>query len=810
MTQGAADDPAAGGVSIPMRRLLLPLLALAAAALGAALSGGHDATAARPVSEVVVQLTAPPLAYDGSTRARTRIDAQQRRFVEALRAAVPGATVHWRYRIVTNGLAVVLPSREIRRLGALPGVKGVYAGSSYHALAGPDAATIDARQLPEPPLSTDGAGVKIAIIDDGVDQTHPFFDPAGYTMPAGFPKGQLDFTTAKVIVARAFVPPGATWRYAGRPFDPQESEHAMHVAGIAAGNANTLAEGARIGGIAPRAYIGNYKALTIPTDANVGLDGNAPELVAAIEAAVQDGMDVINLSIGEPEIAPQHDVVALALDAAAAAGVVPVVAAGNDFAEFGPGSLASPGTSAAAITVGASTSGASPAVASFSSSGPTPISLRLKPDVVAPGSSILSAQPGGWGVLSGTSMATPHVSGAVALLLQRHPDWSPDQVKAALTVTARPIGSSATVPTRTGAGLVDVAAADQPLVRPTPTSVSFGLVRTSTSAHHDLRLDDAGGGAGAWAASFESAHVPGGTTVSVPAEVVVPGTLPLDLTAGGQEGEVGGTVVLRRNGVARRIPVWGRIAVAHLAVAQAPVLRRPGIYAGNTRGRGSHVDVYRYPEVPDGGLVTSRLSGPEQVYRVELRGQVANVGVVITSRRPGVRVEPRFVEGGDENRLTGYAALPFDLNPYVDEFERPTLAAGAITPMPGSYAVVFDSPTRAGAGAFTFRFWVDDTAPPSVRLATRSVRAGLPLRVRVRDAGAGVDPASLEATVDGRSVTARLVGNEVRVSTVGVGPGARRLRLSVADYQETRNMENVARILPNTRVLTATVTVRRR
>ncbi|HET6684629.1 MAG TPA: S8 family serine peptidase [Gaiella sp.] len=793
-----------------MRRLLLPLLILVAAALAGALTGGHHAAAARPVSEVVVQLAAPPLAYDGSKRARARIDAEQRRFVGALRATVPDATVRWRYRIVTNGLAVALPGSEIRRLGALPGVKRVYFGSSYQALAGPDAATIKARQLPEPPLATDGAGVKIAIIDDGVDQTHPFFDPTGYTMPAGFPKGQVGFTTAKVIVARSFVPPGTTWRYAGRPFDPQQSEHAMHVAGIAAGNANTLADGARIGGIAPRAYIGNYKALTIPTDANVGLDGNAPELVAAIEAAVQDGMDVINLSIGEPEIAPQHDVVALALDAAAAAGVVPVVAAGNDFNEFGAGSLASPGTSERAITVGATTSGASPAMASFSSSGPTPISLRLKPDVVAPGTAILSAQPGGWGALSGTSMATPHVSGAVALLLQRHPDWSPEQVKAALTVTARPVGAAAASPTRTGAGLVDVAAADQPLVRPTPTAVSFGLVPASTAAHRDLRLDDAGGGAGTWSTSFEPTRVPDGTALSVPAQVVVPGTLALDLAAGGREGELGGVIVLRRDGVARRIPVWGRISVAHLAAAQAPVLRRPGIYTGNTRGRASSVDVYRYPEVPDGGMVTSRLRGPEQVFRVELRRQVANVGVVITSRKRGVRVEPRFVENGDENRLTGYAALPFDLNPYVDEFEQPTLASGAIAPLPGTYAVVFDSPTRAGAGAFTFRFWVDDTTPPSARLTARSVRVGLPLRARVRDTGAGVDPRSLEATVDGRTVGARLVGNEVRVSTIGVEPGTHRLRLSVADYQETRNMENVARILPNTRVLTASVTVRRR
>ena len=794
-----------------MRRLFLPLLVLAAAALLGATADGRNVSAAVPSgTEVVVQLTAPPLAYADSARARARVDTQQRRFVEALGTAVPDATVRWRYRLVTNGLAVVLPSRELPRLDRLPGVERVYAGSTYRVLAGPDSDTIHARDLAAAGLPTDGAGIKIGIIDDGVDQTHPFFDPTGYTMPAGFPKGQLSFTTAKVIVARAFPPPGATWRFAGRPFDPEESGHATHVAGIAAGDANTQAEGARISGIAPHAYIGNYKALTVPTDANVGLDGNAPELVAAIEAAVQDGMDVINLSIGEPEITPQHDVVALALDAAAAAGVVPVVAAGNDFEEFGAGSLTSPGSAADAITVGASTSGSSPSIAGFSSSGPTPLSLRLKPDVVAPGTAILSSQPDGWGTLSGTSMAAPHVSGAVALLLQRHPDWSPAQVKAALTVTARPVGpaTSRVDPTRAGAGLLDVAAADTPLVRPTPTAVSFGLVKPGSSEQREVRLDDAGGGSGAWTATFEPDQAAGGSTLAVTGQVNVPGTLALDLRAGSAQGEIGGVVVLRRDGMTRRIPVWGRVSAPRLGAGSAPILRRPGSYAGDTRGRPARVDTYRYPDVPDGSIVRSLLRGPEQVFRVVVRRPVANLGVAITSRAPGVRVEPRLVADGDENRLTGYAALPFDLNPYVDEFESPVLAAGAIMPAPGAYAVVFDSTTRAGAGKFRFRFWVDDTTPPLARLVGRSVVATRPIRFRVSDGGAGVDPRSLEASIDGRAVTARLVASEVRLSTSGVAPGRHRVRLSVADYQETRNMENVARILPNTRVVTASVTVR--
>jgi hypothetical protein len=813
MTQGTADERPPVASQYPVRRLLLPLSVLAAAAVLGATAGGRDAaSAATPGTEVVVQLTAPPLAYAHSTSARARVDAEQRRFVEALHVALPEATVRWRYRIVANGVAVVLPRRELARLDRLPGVKRVYAGSTYRVLAGPDSDTIHARDLAAAGLPADGAGIRIGIIDDGVDQAHPFFDPTGYAMPAGFPKGQVAFTTAKVIVARAFPPPRATWRYANRPFDPEESGHATHVAGIAAGNANTLAQGARISGVAPRAYIGNYKALTVPTDANVGLDGNAPELVAAIEAAVQDGMDVINLSIGEPEITPQRDVVALALDAAAAAGVVPVVAAGNDFEEFGAGSLASPGSAADAITVGASTSGASPSIAGFSSSGPTPLSLRLKPDVVAPGNAILSAQPDGWGVLSGTSMAAPHVSGAVALLLQRHPDWSPAQVKAALTVTARPVGpaSSRVGPTRAGAGLVDVAAADSPLVRPTPTAVSFGLVQPGSSEHREVRLDDAGGGSGAWAATFEADRAALGSTVVVTGPPSVPGTLSLELHAGTQQGEIAGVVVLRRDDVARRIPVWGRVSVPRLVTANAPLLRRPGIYAGNTRGRPARVDTYRYPDVPAGSVVTSRLHGPEQVFRVVVRRPVANIGVVVTSRGPGVHVEPRLVADGDENRLTGYAALPFDLNPYVDEFESPVLAAGAIAPPPGTYDVVFDSATRAGAGRFRFRFWVDDTTPPSARLVNRTVGAGRPIRVRVGDAGAGVNARSLEASIDGQTVTARLAAtNEVRISTSGVAPGRHRVRLSVADYQETRNMENVARILPNTRVLTTSVTVTR-
>jgi hypothetical protein len=239
----------------------------------------------------------------------------------------------------------------------------------------------------------------------------------------------------------------------------------------------------------------------------------------------------------------------------------------------------------------------------------------------------------------------------------------------------------------------------------------------------------------------------------------------------------------------------------------ARALLRPGVYTGDTRGRPALVDTYRYPEVPSGGPVSARLAGPEQVFRVHIGPGIANFGVVVIQRGPGARVEPRVVRGGDENRLTGYAALPLDQNPYVDEFGSAVPAAGALRPAPGTYDVVFDSPTRAGAGTFRFRFWIDDVAAPTATVARRTVRKGEPLTLQVGDSGSGIDVRSIEASLDGSATRARLVGSEIRIPTASLAVGRHRLRVSLADFQETRNNENVARILPNTRVVTTVVTV---
>jgi subtilisin family serine protease len=797
-------------VSAFMTRGLLLLAAAVALALGVSTRHAPPARSAGTV-EVVVRLNAKPLSSGGTGSV---IDRAQEAFRRALTHGVPAAYVRWRYRLVLDGLAVTVPVRDLPRLKELPGVEEVFPSARYPAAAGPAVDQIGAPQLWGPGLTSAGDGIKIGIIDDGVDQTHPFLSPSGFVMPEGFPKGQLAYTTAKVIVARAFPAPGQTAPVDRAPFDPGES-HGTHVAGIAAGDAGTKALGAVVSGVAPRAYIGNYRALTVPTDSGVGKDGNAAELVAAIEAAVADGMNVINLSLGEAEIEPSRDVVALALDGAAALGVVPVVSAGNDFREFGAGSVNSPGNAAGAITVAAVSTARSDAlnvVADFSSGGPTPISLRLKPDVAGPGTDVLSSIPGGWGTLSGTSMAAPHVAGGAALLRQRHPTWTVDQIKAALVETADDvwIDDNHTVPaspTRAGGGIIDLVRADQPLVFANPSSVSLGLVRAGRQASADVTLTDAGGGAGTWNVSLR-ATPPAGASLSAPPTVDVPGTLTLSAAAapGAAEGDASGFIVLERGTETRRIPFWLRITRPQLEREPAARLVRTGLHEGNTRGRKSLVTTYRYPELAGAG-VARPLAGPEQVFRVIFDRSVQNFGVVVVSRRPGVRVEPRIVAAGDENRLTGYPALPIVLNPYLDGLGDPVLAAGAIRPLAGSYDVVFDSLTKAGAGQFTFRFWVNDTTPPAVRLVARRVRRGLPLLLRVADRGSGVDQATVVARIDGKGRNVTFRGGDARVDTLGLAPGRHQLRFQLSDYQETRNMENVAAILPNTRRLSAVFTV---
>ena len=786
--------------------------------------------------QVVITLDQPPLSRAtvqgrtlAATRTRGRVNLRtpasrsylrtlagaQRSLQSRIATRFPGARFGWNYSVVLNGFSVVLPRGQADRLTSVPGVQTVWPSLRYRPLLDRSVKLIKANSLYAGAPPTTGQGLKIGVVDDGIDSSHPFFNPAGYVPPPGFPKGVLADTSAKVIVARAFPPPSPGWRNAGRPFDPLLSEHGTHVAGIAAGNAGTRAAGNRIvGGVAPGAYLGNYKVLTVPTIAGVGLNGNSPEIAKGIEMAVRDGMDVINLSLGEPEIEPSRDLVVRALDGAAAAGVIPVVAAGNDYAEFGGGSITSPGSAARAITVAAVTPERRPSLAEFSSAGPTPVSLQLKPDVSAPGVEILSSVPareGTWAGFSGTSMAAPHVAGAAALLHQRHPAWTVAQVKSALVQTGTAVAEAADAfPVREGGGLVDLQKADAPLVFASPSSLSFGLLRRGASLTQTVTLADAGGGATPWSVTVEHVRADSGVSIGVPAAATAPGTLPVTVAArpAARQRELSGFVVLTRGAERRRIPYWVRVTAPALARKQARPLSRPGVHRATTRGASARVRNYRYPSDVAVMGVTGNLPGPEQVFRVRLRRAVDNFGVAVVWRAKGVRVEPRIVRAGDENRLLGQTALPINLNPYLRQFRAATPAAGAVRPAAGSYDIVFDGPSQGTAGAFRFRYWVNDTRPPRLRLATRSVASGSSLRVRATDAGAGVDPRTAVAMVDRGQVSTAYVDGVLRLDTGNIAPGRHRLDLQVSDYQESRNMENATAILPNTARLTTTFVVR--
>src|SRR5205823_3548770 len=152
---------------------------------------------------------------------------------------------------------------------------------------------------------------------------------------------------------------------------------------------------------------------------------------------------------------------------------------------------------------------------------------------------------GGFVELSGTSMSSPHVAGAAAVLMQRHPAWSPAQVKSALVLTGVPIRTASGVevgPLKEGGGRISLPLADQPLVFAQPTALSFGLLKRGATASRTLTLSDAGGGAGQWSARA-SGNAPG--VIDVAPELTVPGGLQVRVTVPKQarEQDVSGFVV---------------------------------------------------------------------------------------------------------------------------------------------------------------------------------------------------------------------------------------------------------------------------
>ncbi|MEH1123499.1 S8 family serine peptidase [Micromonospora sp. CPCC 206061] len=371
-----------------------------------------------------------------------------------------------------------------------------------------------------------GKDVTVAVLDTGVDTSHP--DLAG-----------------KVAEARNFSEAAEEGDMVG---------HGTHVASIIAGSG--AASGGKYKGVAPDARLvsGKVCASSFCTESAI--------LAGMQWAAAEKNATVINMSLGgfdTPEIDPLEEAVNTLT---AQYGSLFAIAAGNSGS--GDGTIDSPGSADAALTVGAVDK--SDELADFSSRGPRVGDDAMKPDITAPGVDIVAAKGAGTDIgdpvgtgyttLSGTSMATPHVAGAVAILAQVHPDWTAGQLKAALTASAKP--NPALSGYQQGAGRVDVARAIAQSVTTDPVGVSFGrpfwphhddepIVRTATyrnTGSADVTLDLAMNVRGPkGVASPAGMFTLSSAQVTVPAGGEAKVTITADTTVGGPDGLYSGQLV---------------------------------------------------------------------------------------------------------------------------------------------------------------------------------------------------------------------------------------------------------------------------
>ncbi|MFJ5263658.1 S8 family peptidase [Streptomyces sp. NPDC088387] len=285
----------------------------------------------------------------------------------------------------------------------------------------------------------DGTGVKIAVLDTGIDTGHADF--------AGRVVAERNFSTDAEL--------------------RDGNGHGTHVASTAAGTG--AGSDGKYKGVAPGAALINGKVL------NTAGSGLTSGIVDGMEWAVAQGADVINMSLGAPD-EPGTDPLEEAVDALSDQALF-VIAAGNSGSAAG--TIGSPGVAESALTVGAVDK--LDGLADFSSRGPR-MDGGVKPDVTAPGVAITAASAAGtrpndphpapgYVTLNGTSMATPHVTGAAALLMQQHPDWSAARIKSLLTGSAKPGDFTAY---QQGTGRIDLTRASGQRVVAEPGSLNFG------------------------------------------------------------------------------------------------------------------------------------------------------------------------------------------------------------------------------------------------------------------------------------------------------------------------------------------------
>ncbi|GAB7037888.1 MULTISPECIES: S8 family serine peptidase [Catenuloplanes] len=351
--------------------------------------------------------------------------------------------------------------------GGLSAVRADRAGETWKSIAGADAGArratgkvwLDGIRTPSLDVSVpqigapaawqaglDGTGATVAVLDTGVDATHP--DLVGQVAAAqNFTEGTED--------------------------DLDRDGHGTHVASTIAGTG--AASDGRYRGVAPGAKL---------LDGKVCVQGGACAeswILAGMKWAAEQGADVVNMSLGgldQPSVDPLEQAVQTLTEQY---GTLFVIAAGN---AGGDRTVGSPASADSALAVGAVDK--RDALADFSSRGPRTGDSAIKPEITAPGVGIIAAKSTtgqiggpapvpGYTSLSGTSMATPHVAGAAAILAGQHDDWTAELLKSTLTASAKPNPEIAVA--AQGAGRVDVARAINQTVTTSPAALSFGLQR---------------------------------------------------------------------------------------------------------------------------------------------------------------------------------------------------------------------------------------------------------------------------------------------------------------------------------------------
>ena len=772
--------------------------------------------------------------------------------IERMGLRVTGSTRH-----LLNAVFVEATPDEARRLRALAGVRVVVRMPRYRRRlnAAADLINAPAAWNVVGGLNNAGAGLKIGILDSGIDPTHPGLQDPSLAPPPGYPRARpedLSFTNNKIIVARSYVrrsPPADPAFSRPDDYSPRDrAGHGTFVAMVAAGRSVTPPGGPTITGIAPQAFLGNYK-LFGSTDLNDFTRQNA--VLQAMDDAVSDDMDILNLSLGNVAFygpddsgssCPENqggpcDLLAEAVKIAAEDyGMLVVIAAGNDGdrGNVAPtlNSISSPGTAAAAISVGATSnsrqltstlrggSGApsslqsAPAlfgngprperaltapirnvenlgndglacaplpsgslagaialvrrgtcdfevkinhaaasgaagvvvynssgnndpitmtglasaaipsvmvgnaagvalrsyisstssaavtldpqltprsttadrVARFSSRGPN-IDLAVKPELAAPGVSLFSAtqrfdpngseyDPTGFTTLEGTSFAAPQVSGAAALVWQRHRNLRPGQIKSALVNTASATVVENNVPARgtaVGAGKLNAQAALNPGATVEPASFSFGSLDSSTvfPVTRELRMTNVGSGPDTFRVTIEQRDPDSNARLTVNGGATASGTL-----GAGESGR--------------------------LTVALAGTLPRQGFYEGALRVQGSsgganlrlpyhyivgsHAPASIFPIAGDGLVGTA---GRPYIDLLVFK-LVDNLGLPATQTDVQFRAVQgggRIVQADARTDRYGIAAAEVDLGPQVGD-QTFTATAGGLT-------VTFNAGARA-------------------------------------------------------------------------------------------------------------------